>query len=40
MPEAVLRASAEHRSGIVLVTIGTIAWSSAGLFVRLLTLDP
>jgi drug/metabolite transporter (DMT)-like permease len=40
MPGAVLKASAEHRSGIVLVTIGTVAWSSAGLFVRLLTLDP
>ena len=32
--------AAGHRTGIVLVTIGTIAWSSAGLFVRLLTLDP
>jgi drug/metabolite transporter (DMT)-like permease len=40
MPGAVLRAPAEHRSGIVLVTIGTIAWSSAGLFVRLLTRNP
>jgi drug/metabolite transporter (DMT)-like permease len=30
----------DHRNGIALVTIGTIAWSSAGLFVRLLPLDP
>jgi drug/metabolite transporter (DMT)-like permease len=29
-----------RRDGVALVTIGTLAWSASGLFVRLLTLDP
>jgi len=32
--------AADHRSGVLLVVIGTIAWSTAGLFIRLLQLDP
>jgi drug/metabolite transporter (DMT)-like permease len=32
--------TADHRNGIALVALGTIAWSSAGLFIRLLPLDP
>jgi drug/metabolite transporter (DMT)-like permease len=41
MPAAsAVTAAADHRNGVALVAIGTIAWSSAGLFVRLLALDP
>ena len=40
LPNGLASAAADHRNGIALVAIGTIAWSSAGLFVRLLPLDP
>ena len=32
-------ATAHHRLGILLILVSTIAWSSAGLFVRLLPFD-
>jgi len=34
------KARVSHRNGIALVVFSAIAWSSAGVFVRLLPLDP
>jgi len=37
---ALADARLRHRNGIALAVLSTIAWSSAGLFVRLLPFDP